>query len=94
MTELKFGHLIDADEPVQRDAVHVAVAPVVAAETLAPGTRVGFAHVGNTELVTSRVPVHHTIGVIDPFLCNSVQPGQRCWLFVFPNTITVLLAAT
>jgi len=27
-------------------------------------------------------------GVVDPFLTESVQPGQRYWLFLFPGTVT------
>jgi hypothetical protein len=37
----KLGRLIGGDN-VQRDAVHIAVAPVIAGETLKPGTRIGF----------------------------------------------------
>jgi hypothetical protein len=80
------GRLI-TDGDRRRDAIHVAVAPVTAAERLAPGQHVGFVHAGDTELVGA---VTTTIGVVDPFLREEVQPGQRFWLFMYPNTVTSL----
>ncbi|HVK17304.1 MAG TPA: hypothetical protein VM533_10175 [Fimbriiglobus sp.] len=80
------GSLID-DGDRRRDAVHIAVAPVTAAGTLAPGQHVGFVSEGNLETVgVSESP----IGIVDPFLREPVQKGERFWLFVYPNTITGL----
>jgi hypothetical protein len=80
------GRLI-TDGDRRRDAVHVAVAPVTAAGRLAPGQHVGFVRPGDTELVgAGETP----IGVVDPFLRADVQPGQRFWLFMYPNTVTSL----
>jgi hypothetical protein len=80
------GSLI-TDGDRRRDAVHVAVAPVTAAERLAPGQHVGFVTPGDTETVG---PCEQPIGVVDPFLTDDVQPGQRFWLFMYPNTVTSL----
>ena len=82
MSELKLGKLIDTEQ--QRDAVHVAVAPVVAAERLSPGQHVGFV-TSDTKTVG---PATHLIGVIDPFLAAGVMKGESCWLFLYPNTVT------
>jgi hypothetical protein len=69
-----------------RDAVHFAVAPVEANQTLMPGQHVGFVQ-SSTEVVgKSKTPV----GIIDPFLREPVHAGQRCWLFLYPGTITSL----
>ncbi len=82
----QLGQLIkDGDR--RRDAIHVAVAPVTAAETLVPGQHVGLVQEGNLELVGA---CGHNIGVVDPFLTEQVQPGQRFWLFLYPGTITGL----
>jgi len=82
----KLGELIrDGDR--RRDAIHIAVAPVMAAGILVPGQHVGFVEEGNVERVG---PCENNIGVVDPFLKEDVQPCQRFWLFLYPGTITGL----
>lgn len=83
---LKIGSLI-IEGRQKRDAIHVAIAPVIADELLKPGQHVGFVK-DSTERVTDREG--RPIGIIDPFLPLSVAKGQRCWLFLYPGTITSL----
>lgn len=71
------------DESAGRDAIHLAVEPVVAAEKLFPGQHVGFVEGG---VGTSKLPV----GIVDPFVAGFVAPGQRFWLVVYPRQITSL----
>lgn len=72
------------DEAAYRDAVHVAVAPVVAGQSLWPGQHVGIAE-GKawTECV-------NLIGIVDPFRCGRVFLGERFWLLLYPGTVTNL----
>ncbi len=80
------GELIhDGDR--RRDAIHIAIAPVTAAVSLKPGDHVGLIDNGQRELVG---PCEETLGIVDPFLRNNVEPGERFWLFLYPNTITSL----
>jgi len=80
--ELNLGNLIEGDE--QRDAIHVAVVPVESADQqLRPGARVGVSPDGKR---ASAAWSH--VGIIDPFLETSVLSGEKCWLFLFPNTVT------
>jgi hypothetical protein len=72
------------DEPATRDAVHVAIAPVVAGEALLPGTHVGLDADGKAIKTGSH------IGIVDPFLANPVSAGGRFWLLLYPNSITSL----
>jgi hypothetical protein len=72
------------DETAGRDAIHLAVEPVVAAHMLRPGDDVGFVEggVGYCE---------NPVGIVDPFLKERwVQKGQRFWLVVYPRQITSL----
>lgn len=81
-TQFSLGKIIS--EPMaQRDAVHIAVAPVVAGDRLAPGQPIGF--VGETVGVSAK-----PIGIVDPFLSGPVFKGDRFYMFLFPNTIMSL----
>jgi len=82
----QLGQLID-DGDRRRDAFHIAVAPVTAATRLAPGQHVGQVQEGDFELVG---PCNKNIGIVDPFLADMVEPGQRFWLLLYPDTITRL----
>lgn len=81
-TQETIGKLIEAGQ--QRDAIHIAVYPVVAIEKLFPGQEVSINTDGKVSAPT--MAIRH--GIIDPFLSGPVYPDQRCWLFLFPNTVT------
>lgn len=70
-----------------RDAIHLAVEPVTAGEFLKPGQHIcivdGVARAGWTKGVCPT-------GIVDPFLPEDVQEGQRFWLVVYPRMITSL----
>lgn len=80
MTDVKLGSIITSE--TERDAIHVAVAPVVAATNLKPGTHVGLNENGEVEV--SEKP----IGIVDPFLLRCVFKGERFWLMLYQNTVT------
>lgn len=71
------------NEKAGRDAIHLAVEPAVAAERLYPGQDVGFVAggVGRCD---------KPLGIVDPFLKQVVQQGERFWLVVYPRQITSL----
>lgn len=80
----QMGRIIDSD--VQRDAVHVAIAPVHAEERVFPGQRVGL-RAGTGDVAD---PGAEPVGIVDPFLSHPVDAGNRFWLFLFPETVTGL----
>jgi hypothetical protein len=81
MDNLNLGQIITTTQ--NRDAIHVAIAPVVAFEELDPGQHVGF--------IGDRIgPCKNLIGIVDPYLKDSVLAGQKFWLFLYPNTVTSL----
>lgn len=79
------GQILDKNVN-QRDAIHIAVAPVTAAHRLMPGLHVSLV---DMDVISSRVKTP-TIGIVDPFLTSPVEKGERCWLFLYPGTITGL----
>lgn len=76
----------------QRDAVHVAVLPLVAGEPLGRGQPVG---IKDGLAFASATP---KVGIVDPFLAGgggydgdvAVYEGCRFWLLLYPRTITSL----
>jgi hypothetical protein len=72
----------------RRDAIHFAVAPVVAAERVRPGQHVSLT-LDKYQHATSLNPTQR-VGVVDPFLREDVEQGQRFWLMLYPNTVTSL----
>lgn len=90
MSDTQVGEILT--ESQERDAIHVAVASVIARDRLAPGEHIGFLSSDNQEEVCS---LRHSservgIGIVDPFLKEPVEDGQRCWMFLYPRTITSL----
>jgi uncharacterized protein (TIGR02996 family) len=82
------GSLIE-DGDRRRDAIHIAVAPVTAAERLQPSQHVGLVSHDTERVGAMRSPTS-CIGIVDPFLTQAVEEGQRFWLFLYPNTVTSL----
>lgn len=73
------------DEKQKRDAIHLAVEPVVAGEKLYAGD-----HIGITDGKAFRADEPGALGIVDPFVRVPVQPGQRFWLVVYPRKINSL----
>jgi hypothetical protein len=75
------GTIIGPNE--KRDAIHLAVLPVMAGARLYAGqsisTKDGIA-----------TPDPNGIGIVDPFLAAAVQPEERFWMVIKPRLITSL----
>lgn len=73
-----------------RDAIHIAVAPVIAGAFLKRGEQVMFSP-GSRERVIAWDGEGALLGILDPFWESSyIQEGTRCWLFLRPGSITSL----
>ena len=66
-------------EGEKRDAIHLAVEPMVAPEWLDPGEHVTATGHG--------CGVGEGVGIVDPFLTYRVRPGERFWLVIYPRQI-------
>lgn len=73
-----------------RDAVHIAVAPVVAGHVLPPGHHVALDGRGKAIAVNGDRRDEKTVGIVDPFLERWVDEGETFWLFLYPGTVTKL----
>jgi hypothetical protein len=83
LDSLRIGRIIENER--KRDAVHMAVVPVVAGQALSPGEHVGMVD-GLAVVKASAKP----LGIVDPFLRRTVDKGERFWMFLYPGTITSL----
>jgi hypothetical protein len=74
-------------KPEFRDAIHLAVEPVVAGAPLNPGQKIvqidGVAYPDGAD-------GKRAVGIVDPFVPRQVQEGERFWLVVFPRVISSL----
>lgn len=90
MNEPKIGYFVDGDLP-QRDAIHVAVLPVIAGERLVVGQSVEFVP-GSTDTVRA-ADQYSRIGIVDPYLSSyrdEILEGHKFWMFLNPQSITSL----
>lgn len=79
-----------ADNQGERDAIHLAVEPVIAATTLSPGEHVG---IKDGKAVSGRFRKNKDVkmlGIVDPFLKMDIVAGEKFWLVVYPRQITSL----
>lgn len=84
MKDTTLGSILSGTE--HRDAIHIAVAPMRASETLSPGQRVGF--IGSDQSLAG--PSDKVIGIVDPFLPTNVEQGQWFYMLLMPRTVTSL----
>lgn len=88
---LKLGQIIEEGRKPLRDAIHVAVIPVMCdsySEPLRPGQPVRIHRFGDEGPVAWPSNDEKPDGIVDPYLAAPVQKGQRFWLFLFPGTVT------
>jgi hypothetical protein len=77
------GFIISPNE--KRDAIHLAVEPVTAGQTLRAGE-----HVELRDNKAYRKPVGKGVGIVDPFLVQDVEEGEMFWLVIYPRQIRSL----
>lgn len=73
------------DERQKRDAIHLAVEPVIAGGRMDAGDHIavidGVAHLADDG------DDDPPIGIVDPFLKAPVRKGQRFWFVMYPRTV-------
>lgn len=84
MSDVTLGKLID--ETAQRDAIHIAIAPVIASQSLMPGEHCGL--IAGSDNTAGGAACTRPIGIVDPFLTQRIEAGERFYLFLYPQTVT------
>ncbi len=87
------GTILTGNE--KRDAIHLAVIPVVAGQTLAAGADVYIGADGKAYHLQMVSKAYNYVGIVDPFLVSEddqlpVKAGDRFWLVIYPRKITSL----
>ncbi len=85
---LRIGSIIVT--PQNRDAVHMAIIPMIAGKRLYPSSHVGTIDGKHAFEYDDRDLSVKSIGIVDPFLKDCVEKGQEFWLFLYPGSITSL----
>ena len=71
-----------------RDAIHVAVVSLIAADTLGPGQRVVWKD-KNVSVIAHVGTSHHGIGIVNPFVFGGYyHKGDKVWIMLYPNSVT------
>lgn len=82
--EVNLGEFTDADF---RDAVHIAVIPVIYNEDGGfPACHVGIKSIDGKNIFVSK-SISPYVGVLDPFLKEPIGKNDKCWLLLYPKTI-------
>src|ERR1700726_744205 len=78
------------NENAQRDAIHIAVVPLIAGEDLHRGAPIGLAYrTKDTAKYREKYYGWKPIGIDDPFIADyRVKKGQRFFCFLYPGTVT------
>lgn len=70
-------------ENEKRDAIHLAVEPVIAGAVLVPGQ-----HITVNDGVAYPADVGRGLGIVDPFIhARFVEAGQRFWFVMYPRMV-------
>lgn len=77
------------NDEATRDAVHIAVLPVISHQTyIYPGELVKLVFGTTNRVIRTSVNDTQSIGVADPFLKEPAAEGERFFVFIHPNTIS------
>jgi len=88
-SEPMLGAIIPNNAVVGRDAIHIAVCPVIAGEDLKSGNIIALDNGGNVAHLSTIS--NKAIGIVDPYLGDVViNKSERFWCFLFPRTIISL----
>lgn len=86
------GKVLPQNHTQGRDAVHIAVMPVVAGEEgLRPGEKLRIKFGTDDVVVSGDYNENDYLGIVDPFIQSyGLKKGEKFWMWLRPGTITGL----
>jgi hypothetical protein len=85
----RLGRIITGE--ADRDAVHIAVVPLIAHTTLKPGEHIAVSTADKGVAQTPGTPMAtDPVGIVDPFLRADVKPNQQFFAYLYPGTVISL----
>lgn len=85
--DIKLGEIIKGK--AERDAVHIAVVPLIAGKDLWKGNVVKLSLTDKETALDGEYNSGEAIGIVDPFLNDyQVPKGAKFWCYLFPNSVT------
>lgn len=87
MSEIKLGKILK--KKGKKDAIHIAVVPLVAGEDLYVGRKIKLKFNTNDIAMDATYDEDNAFGIVDPFLDEyCVKKGEKFYGLLFPGTVT------
>lgn len=91
MSRPRIGNILDPDFQPTRDAIHVPIIPVVAANELRPSQRLRIQKDGDVmKAYAWNELMKPSIAIADPFLREIIPEGAMFYAWITPGVITEL----
>ena len=81
----KVGRILDPNKNYTRDAIHVPIIEVIAMEPMNPGDKIEL--VVGSDSVIRACKSRKWVGLVDPYLEEPVQIGDKFYCHIKPNTV-------
>jgi len=92
MSSIDLTKKIGKDEHPVKDAIHVAILPVIVGPDLCvyPGRPAKVSSFNEEAGLFELGEIGKNIGIINPFMGGRADSGDRIYIFLYPNTVTSL----
>lgn len=88
MAKPKVGQILDPEKEYVRDAIHVPIMEIISAGILTPGQKICIINgLAFPWIFNNHLPM---VGVVDPYIMDDVQSGDKFYLFLKPESTTKL----
>ncbi len=88
MSKPLVGVILDDDVIYNRDAIHIPIIPVYACEELNPADKITIKKYSDGSYYASKS--NTPVGIVDPYLKNTVKVGQQFYCHIKPGKIKKL----